>query len=85
MNGTIAFGIPARPLAQPAVAVRAQKVPWGFPEYFIISQTALPALLYLPGTQGIRLPIRFAAFAISLAAFVWWQVHSNARPPTHRA
>ena len=46
-------------------------MPWGFAEVFIISQTALPALLYLPGTQAFRLPIRFSAFAISLAAFAW--------------
>ena len=47
------------------------RIPWGFAEFFIISQTALPALLFLPGTQAFRLPIRFAAFAISLAAFAW--------------
>ena len=46
--------------------------PWGFLEWFIISQVALPALLYLPGTQGLRVPIRIAPFAISLAALVWW-------------
>jgi hypothetical protein len=84
MSSTIAFGVPAA--AVPASAVRDQRrIPWGFPEYFVISQTALPALLYLPGTQGIRLPIRFAAFGVSLAAFVWWQVQSNVRPPAHRA
>ena len=59
--------------------------PWGFPELFVISQTALPALLYLPGTQAFRLPIRFSAFAISLAAFGWWQMQSQHRPPAHRA
>jgi hypothetical protein len=53
------------------------KIPWGFPEFFIISQTALPALLFFPGTQVIRLPIRIAAFAISLAAFAWWQLEST--------
>jgi hypothetical protein len=53
------------------------RTPWGFPEAFIISQTALPALLLLPGTQVIRLPIRTAAFAISLAAFAWWYIDSN--------
>lgn len=85
MNTSTAFGLPGRPLAQPAVPVREQKIPWGFPEYFVISQTALPALLYLPGTQDMRLPIRFAAFGVSLAAFVWWQVQSNVRPTPHRA
>ena len=50
-------------------AVRTARIPWGFAEVFVISQTALPALLYLPGSQPFRLPIRISAFAISLAAF----------------
>src|SRR6266540_3886468 len=52
-------------------------IPWGFAEVFIISQTALPALLFLPGSQAFRLPIRTAAFGISLAAFFWWQIEST--------
>lgn len=63
--------------AAPQTHAAAAKIPWGFPEFFIISQTALPALLFLPGMQGIRLPIRVAAFAISLAAFAWWQIAST--------
>jgi hypothetical protein len=50
---------------------------WGFAEFFVISQTALPALLYLPGTQVFRLPIRVSSFAISLFALVWWRVRSS--------
>ena len=46
-----------------------------------IGQTALPALLYLPGSQAFRLPIRFSAFAISLAAFGWYQVESTTQAP----
>ena len=60
-------------------------IPWGFPEFFIISQTALPALLFLPGTQAFRLPIRTAAFAISLAAFVWWLAESTVQVRTSKA
>jgi hypothetical protein len=56
--------------AAPAVA----RVPFGFAELFIISQTALPAILYLPGSQAFRLPIRISAFAISLAAFAWYHI-----------
>jgi hypothetical protein len=59
---------------------------WGFAELFVVAQTALPALLYLPGTQPIRLPIRVSAFAISLLALAWWRVragHENA--PRHPA
>jgi hypothetical protein len=58
---------------------------WGFPEFFIISQTALPALLFLPGTQAFRLPIRTAAFAISLAAFAWWLAESAGQVRSSKA
>jgi len=51
---------------------------WGLAEFFIISQTAIPALLYLPGTQPIRFYVRVASFAISMALLVWW-VFGNAR------
>ena len=65
----------------PRPAVRTERIPWGFAEFFIISQTALPALLYLPGSQAFRLPIRFSAFAISLAAFAWWQAQNGKVKP----
>jgi len=61
------------------------RVPFGFAELFIISQTALPALLYLPGTQAFRLPIRISAFAISLAAFAWYQVERTSQAPRAKA
>ena len=66
------------PAAPPltATSAAARRLPWGFAEVFVIGQTALPALLYLPGTQAIRLPNRVAAFGISLAAVAWWQVQS---------
>ena len=59
------------------------RVPWGFAEWFLISQSALPALLILPGTQAFRLPIRVSAFLIPLAAFVKWNLDTDAsiRPP----
>jgi hypothetical protein len=59
------------------------RMPWGFAEWFLISQTALPALLILPGTQAFRLPIRVSAFLIPLAAFVKWNLdtESSIRPP----
>ncbi|MEP6914204.1 MAG: hypothetical protein ABJC89_01100, partial [Acidobacteriota bacterium] len=60
----------SHPVPQAAVAgARRAAAPWGFPEVFVISQTALPALLYLPGTQSFRLTLRFSAFAISLGAY----------------
>jgi hypothetical protein len=85
MNTTTVFGLPARPRAPVQATAGSARIPWGFPEVFVISQTALPAMLYLPGNQGIRLSLRVAAFAISLVAFVWWQVHSDRRLPAHRA
>ncbi len=72
-------------LSPPATLAQSVRMPWGFPELFVISQTALPALLYLPGSQQFRLPIRVSAFAISLAAFAWWQVESKVQVPISRA
>jgi hypothetical protein len=77
--------IPAKqPLMTPAEApmVRTANVPrWGFPELFIISQTAIPALMFLPGSQALRVPIRVGAFVISLFGLVlWW----HAKRSRHR-
>ena len=60
----------------------AARIPWGFAEVFVISQTVLPALLYLPGSQAFRLPIRFSAFGISLLAFAWYQLAAPSLPRT---
>lgn len=60
---------------------------WGFAEYFVIAQTALPALLFLPGTQPVRLPIRVASFAVSLLALAWWVLRQGdpSQPQRHPA
>jgi hypothetical protein len=58
---------------------------WGFAEWFAISQTALPAILFLPGTQGVRLPIRVAPYAVSLAAFLWYTLTPSAKMRQSRA
>jgi hypothetical protein len=55
-----------------SAAVERSRTPWGLAEFFVISQTAIPALLYLPGTQPLRLYIRVASFGISLALLLWW-------------
>ena len=48
-------------------------LPSGFVEWFAVGQTLLPALLFLPGSQAYRLPIRTGAYAVSLVAFsIWW-------------
>ncbi|MEO8076519.1 MAG: hypothetical protein ABI818_09345 [Acidobacteriota bacterium] len=75
----------SHPVPQAAEAgTRRAAAPWGFPEVFVISQTALPALLYLPGTQSFRVTLRFSAFAISLGAYVWWLTQSGVRPQGSR-
>jgi hypothetical protein len=70
-------------VATAPVEATAARIPWGFAEWFLISQAALPALLILPGTQSVRLPIRMSAFLLPLAAFVKWNLDSEAstRPP----
>ena len=68
-----------------AEAAIPARMPFGFAELFIISQTALPAILYLPGTQVFRLPIRISAFAISLAAFAWYQIESTSQTARSKA
>jgi hypothetical protein len=68
-----------------AAAPRQARAPWGFPEFFVISQTAIPALLYLPGSQQFRLYIRIASFAISFATLLWWAASSRRTSRPHPA
>jgi hypothetical protein len=51
---------------------------WGIAEYFIVSQTAIPAVLFLPGMQGVRMYVRVASFGISIALLAWWALGSGA-------
>lgn len=60
-------------------------VPWGFAEIFVIAQSALPAILIMPGTQAFRLPIRMSAFLIPLATFAWWVANSETSDRPSRA
>src|SRR5215471_1678168 len=63
--------------------------PSSFAEWFAISQTLLPALLLVPGSQAYRLPLRVGAYAISLVAFVLWWFdrggHQEGKHPAERA
>jgi hypothetical protein len=72
-------------IAPPMASAKAAPIPWGFAELFIISQSALPAILILPGTQAFRLPIRVAAFVLPLAAFAWWNLESTVHASASRA
>lgn len=49
-----------------------RRLPWNFSEWFVLSQTILPALLYLPGSQAFRILIRFASYGISLVALAYF-------------
>lgn len=58
-------------------SVLQQLIPRGFLEWFVISQTAIPAMLYLPGSQAFRLPMRIGAYAIALVGFLLWWLNSS--------
>jgi hypothetical protein len=60
------------------------RIPWGFAELFIISQSALLALLILPGTQGFACPFACVVRA-PLAAFIWHGVNSDLQPRQARS
>jgi hypothetical protein len=72
-------------VATAAVEAPSARMPWGFAEWFLISQTALPALVILPGTQSVRLAIRISAFVLPLAAFVKWNLDSETSTRPARA
>ena len=57
------------PQDQEPSADRGSWKPSGLLEWFALGQTALPALLYIPGNQALRPAIRAGAFLISLLAF----------------
>ncbi len=61
------------PPSRPVAAAVASLWPAGFAEWFVVAQTAIPALLFLPGSQALRLPIRIGAYATALAGLgLWW-------------
>jgi hypothetical protein len=67
---------------------RESLVPEGLAEWFVVAQTLIPALLYVPGAQSFRLPIRIASYAIALAGFaLWWfkrGAHRSVPHPSER-
>src|SRR3954471_11884236 len=70
---------PAAPAARSGAARAAQRPArgprWGWLEVFVLSQTFLPALLFVPGLSAVRTPLRIAAYAIAPVAwfFVAWR------------
>ena len=62
-----------RPAWSPAPATKAvamPRVPWGWLEWFAISQTFVPALVFIPGVAPVRSVVRVASFVIALIAWV---------------
>jgi hypothetical protein len=57
-------------LGSPPTEQKIGHPPWGLPEFCAIAQVAGPAILYLPGTQIFRLPIRFSVFGISIFGLI---------------
>lgn len=53
---------------------------WGFLETFVLAQVVLPALMFLPGLQRLRVPIRIAPFAISGFGFFYLFSTRRAKP-----
>lgn len=81
-----ATGVVSRPLPQRlASAIAAPHIPWGWPEFFVIGQTAIPALLYLPGTQPFRFYVRVASFVTASAILLWWLSTTTRRSQPHPA
>ena len=58
---------------------------WTIAEWFIVSQTMLPAMLLLPGTQGLRFPVRMSTFLLSLGILAYMVLFRNISLPKHPA
>jgi hypothetical protein len=59
--------------------------PSGFVEWFVVAQTAIPAMLLLPGSQSFRLPIRIGAYGAALAGLALWWLRGKPRLLRHAA
>jgi hypothetical protein len=76
-----AFARPSQRPASKASPGRSPMPKWGWLEWFMVAQTALPALMFIPGLSVVRTPSRIAAFSISLVAWVVvWSRGRRTRP-----
>ena len=58
-------------------ALSAKLPPWGWLEWFLVAQTFIPALLFVPGVSLLRVFTRIAAFVIALVA--WSAIRQSRR------
>jgi hypothetical protein len=72
---SFAPGAMPRPIATPRRAATPQHVKWGWLEWFLVAQTFIPALLFVPGLSSIRFVVRVASFALALVA--WWMISQS--------
>jgi hypothetical protein len=66
-------------------SVSIRRAGWGVAELFVVGQTALPALLYLQGTQPIRLYLRVASFVVSAVVLAAWMATPRPERRPHPA
>jgi hypothetical protein len=77
---------PVDEVASESALDKERLLPTGFVEWFVVAQTAVPALLFLPNSQAYRLPVRIAAYAVPLAGFfLWWFNRWGVEKPKHAA
>lgn len=62
------------PTSRPA---SPRRLPWGWLEWFLIAQTFIPAVLFLPGVTAIRPMVRVASFGLAL--FAWFIIYQSGR------
>jgi hypothetical protein len=66
---SFAPGAMPRPVAKPRRAAAPSRIKWGWLEWFLVAQTFIPAMLFLPGISSIRFVIRVASFVLALVAW----------------
>jgi hypothetical protein len=67
-----------RPAAARPVAPKKKRVRWGVLEWFLVAQTFIPALLFVPGVSAGRVMIRVAVFLLAIIA--WAAIAWSGRP-----
>src|SRR5207248_1566776 len=71
----------AKPDSSPPVPALRRVPGWGIAECFVISQTALPACLMLPGAQRFRLEVRISAYLVALLPLIFVVLRKRERHP----